>query len=580
MMQSQHIARLLNRVRLRMRLESAGRRAYWFFWGLTAAFLVLLIVSRSLGLITFPIGYGWWVLAAVPGLALLLGAAFHHRPTERTAARRIDLASGTKDLFLTTTLLDRAPGEFKPLVNRDAEAKSPRINPAAVVPFRWERPVLHATGVLCVLTLAVAFLPQWDPFGQVKASQNETTQRKKLEESKKQTLARVEEIKREQKAASEQSDVKKNVENLKASFNQMKRDAKKENARILAGEQKLLSTTYQKVNTEKLREFLSKNELSQALGEANNPTMQKWTRDMQQGSTESAAKELAEMQADLEKLQKETDPVKKAELRKKMRKRLQELSDFAKHSANSNSLNAALQRAMEQMEISQMKGMEMESLKEMANSLELSKMELEQLAQSVKDLKELEKALEAAQMAQHANQKEALDGEQCEGCQSMDDYAQLYAQMLKDGRGGPLGNEGIGEGGVAPENETAKTDFKTEQSKSQVTAGKILLSLKTKGLGETGDAKVEYREAINRLQDGVSEAILTEQIPPGYHDGIKGYFKGIIEAAPPPATDDADDSGDEPSAAPEPQSATTPAANEPTPAHAEDKPEAKKPESK
>ena len=53
--------------------------------------------------------------------------------------------------------------------------------------------------------------------------------------------------------------------------------------------------------------------------------------------------------------------------------------------------------------------------------------------------------------------------------------------MARTSDGEGLGGEGMGSGGKAPEDDSITTDFKTEQSKSAVTAGKVLLSVKTKG---------------------------------------------------------------------------------------------------
>jgi hypothetical protein len=139
-------------------------------------------------------------------------------------------------------------------------------------------------------------------------------------------------------------------------------------------------------------------------------------------------------------------------------------------------------------------------------------------------------------MAKKLNDQQKLDGEACENCSTLEDYAELYAQMMGDqpmeGDGEGLGDEGIGEGGKAPEDDSVQTGFKTEQSKSAVTAGKVLMSLKTKGLSDRGEAKKEYRNLVGKVKQGVSEAILQEQIPPGYHDGIKRYFDSIEKTAP------------------------------------------------
>jgi hypothetical protein len=60
-----------------------------------------------------------------------------------------------------------------------------------------------------------------------------------------------------------------------------------------------------------------------------------------------------------------------------------------------------------------------------------------------------------------------------------------------------------------------------------VTAGKVLLSVKTKGLSDKGDASKEYKKLIQKVKQGYSEAILQEQVPPGYHEGIKSYFDNL-----------------------------------------------------
>ena len=164
--------------------------------------------------------------------------------------------------------------------------------------------------------------------------------------------------------------------------------------------------------------------------------------------------------------------------------------------------------------------------------MELSKMELEEIAQSAKDLKALEEALKTIQMAKKANEQGQLDGEMAEGMTSMEDYAEMYAQMIGQGDGEGLGGEGFGEGGEAPEDDSVNTGFKSEQAKVAVQAGKVLLSLKTKGLDDTGEAQKDYRALVTNVKQGVSEAILQEKIPPGYHDGIKNYFDNLDAAAP------------------------------------------------
>jgi hypothetical protein len=190
---------------------------------------------------------------------------------------------------------------------------------------------------------------------------------------------------------------------------------------------------------------------------------------------------------------------------------------------------------MKQLETAKMEGLDKESVEAAERSLDLTKLELKEIAQSAKDLKALEEALKVVQMAKQLNDQEKLDGEQADGAQTIEEYAEFYAQLLAqlgmneagEEEGDDTGGEGMGGGGVAPEDDSVETDFKTEQSKSAVTAGKVLLSVKTKGLSDKGDAKKEYRSAIQKVKQGYSEAILQEQIPPGYHEGIKSYFDNL-----------------------------------------------------
>ena len=132
----------------------------------------------------------------------------------------------------------------------------------------------------------------------------------------------------------------------------------------------------------------------------------------------------------VEQLAKTADPVKKAELEKEIKKKMKELTEFANDKVNSKPLAAALQRAMKQLEMSKMEGLEQEALESAEKSLDLSKLELKEIAQSAKDLKALEEALKVCQMAKQINDAEKLDGEQSEGTKTIEEYAEFYAQMM------------------------------------------------------------------------------------------------------------------------------------------------------
>ena len=92
-----------------------------------------------------------------------------------------------------------------------------------------------------------------------------------------------------------------------------------------------------------------------------------------------------------------------------------------------------------------------------------------------------------------------------------------------------MGGPGIGRGGKAPEKPEEKTDFTPERSRSAYKAGKILLQWKTRQVSDPGTVRENYQRQVQAVKQGVSEAILQEQVPPGYHEAIKKYFDSLEE---------------------------------------------------
>src|SRR4029077_16737666 len=182
---------------------------------------------------------------------------------------------------------------------------------------------------------------------------------------------------------------KKAIENLKNSLNHMKPSERADNLKELVGQQKHLGDMWRKLSNEKLKELLSHNAQGQEFGAISKDKLEKWTKELQEGSTKSLQRELDEIKKDLEQLAKTDDPVKKAELEKQIKKRMKDLSDFANDRVNSKPLTAALQRAMKQLERAKMEGMDQEAIQAAQKSLDLTKLELKEIAQSAKDLKAL-----------------------------------------------------------------------------------------------------------------------------------------------------------------------------------------------
>jgi len=520
---------LLSRTLLRLRLLSAARRGLRALLVLAAAYAAFLVTMRLTGILRLtPEALA---LAGLALAALLIGAVWPRRPALRDAARAVDRHAQTDDLFLTMLMLENSPGEFQPLVAAQAESKAGRIRSAEVVPMRINGRLCAVCTLLLLCAGLVPFVPQLDPFGRVEASQLAEKEAKKLDEAKQATKERLAQIEQEHLSDTEAKEVAKALDQLKTTMKAAQPKAKAANAQALGIAQKNVADQWRKISADKLKDLLSESSIAQQFGSSGTGESKKWLEQLQAGSTEALKKEMKALQKDMEELAKTNDPFKKAELQKRLREKLDALSQFAKEQTGSKTLAAAIKRAQEQMRTAS-KGEDdpagKEAMQSAAESMKLAEKELEQVAQSVKDLKELEKGLTALQMAKKLNSDEQLDGKKVEGAQSMDEYMAMFEQMTK-GKNPNQANEGEGDGSTRDENDASKSKFKTEMSKSHITKGKVLLTLKTKGMGEHVDVKEQYRAAVRDVKSGISEAILQEEIPPGYHEGIKGYFETLDE---------------------------------------------------
>jgi hypothetical protein len=52
----------------------------------------------------------------------------------------------------------------------------------------------------------------------------------------------------------------------------------------------------------------------------------------------------------------------------------------------------------------------------------------------------------------------------------------------------------------------------------------MLMEWKTREVSEAGPARDEYLRAVQDVRQQASEAVVQEQIPPGYQASIKQYF--------------------------------------------------------
>ena len=159
---------LLRQVTARLWLAALGKRMYTAFLISCAVYAGLLVASRFGGLLT-----EWLTpqtLLAVPAVAALVALATLRRPTTLDAARAVDHQHGTKDLFLTVALIEKSAGEYQALVVRSAEERAAKLTAGSVAPFSYTRRLGRVGAVALAIAAAVAWLPQFDPFGKVEAA--------------------------------------------------------------------------------------------------------------------------------------------------------------------------------------------------------------------------------------------------------------------------------------------------------------------------------------------------------------------------------------------------------------------------
>lgn len=542
MSESSKAYKLLTGVIQRMRLAAVGRSFYIAFLILCTAFAITLLIARLTGLtpgFLAPTNATWFALAAMPILAVLFALVLHRKPTLPDAARLVDQSTGAKDLYLTLSLLESSAGEYQPLVLRSAEAKAVGISPERVIPFTWHKRFWHAIWLPCLIAAGVLFVPQLDPFGKVAKANLVNKRHERLTEAKQATELRLAEVQRKIEEHEESNATDEKIEELKLAFNKMQPSKKDENLKALMAEQKDIGKLWRQLSAERLKDLMSESTTGdQQFGSNEDEKLEKWQQELQQGNAGGIQKEMQDLKQALQKLAQTKDPVKRAELMQQLKERLGDLEKLAQDKLHNEELASALDRAMQQLELSEQNDLTQEALESAMQSLELSQAELKELEQAVKDMKELEQALKTIQQAKKVNEGEKLDGEKSGDCKTLADYESLYAKILAEsGEGGEeekegegMGQRGFGKGGEAPEDDSVETGFKTEQSKSAVVAGKMLLSMQQKGEAEKGEVVRDYKQLLQTVKQGAMEALNTEQIPPGYHEGIKGYFDALEKA--------------------------------------------------
>ena len=524
---------LIQQVQTRLTIRQILQRTFLLTLLLSGVYLALLLTGRLTGL--FPDWFTPLSVLLVPLCALVLAALLPGRPKLQQAAHAVDEQQRTHDLFLTFLSLNQSQAEYKSLVGLRAEELAGKVQVEKVAPFQWERTWSCSIAAMVVLLLGAYFVPTLDPWGKVAEAKQAEVQQRLIEETAKQTEKRKA-ILAEKELDTENSEaVQKALEALKTDFRKMESGDRKANLGRLNKHQKEIGEKFRKLNSGELKSLHDKMDGQQKLGAIRDQELfRKWKKELQQGSAESMKSEVEQLKEDLERLAKSTDSVERTELERQIQKKMNELSDFAANKVGSKALSAALERAKQQLEAAKDGELSKEAMQALQESLEVAQQEMEMLAQSARDMKSLEEALEMISMAKQMNAEGKLDGEMFPGEMTLEDYAELYAQMMGEGagegaggqeKGEGTGGQGFGEGGEVDEDDSIATDFIDEKSKAAIQKGKILLSMKTKGLSDSGDiSDADYKRIVGEIQQSLDDVIEQEQIPPGYLEGIKKYF--------------------------------------------------------
>jgi len=518
---------LLRRVARRQRAVLVASRFHFFLLVLAAAYALLLLCSRLLGVI--PNWFSPVNLLTVAAAALALAVAFYRRPSLADTAHLLDRRMETDDLFLTSALIDASPGTYKPLVLKMAEERAAAIESKRVVPFLWTAGTRNAILALAVLLAGILLLPQLDPFGKDEQRSRVIERQRQLQDSRKATALRVEMLQGKAQDAELSEEVQIATEELTQAFNAMQQSDKQGNLKRLNEHQAQLGELWRSASEKRLRDALSQAGQPQQFGERGEQKAAELRQQLGKGDASGMKQEIANLKELAQQLAQTSDAAGTRDLADELKQRIEQLSDALGREMSSGSLDAALQRALDQLAMAQMAGLSSEALEAVQESLELSELESEALAQSVRDIEALEEALQTLQLAKRLNEMQPLDGQAYSALKGVKDYAALFEELPEGGQAGgeDITKPGTGTAALTPEKPYTETAFKTEKSESALRAGKALLSMRTSSVAEPGEAVLDYQQYVEQVKQGVSEAILHEQIPPAYYEAVRGYFDSI-----------------------------------------------------
>jgi hypothetical protein len=539
---------LLAAVALRHRLARLARLAFAAFVACAAGYAALLLAARLTGLIPDLLTPATLAIPALLALACAVVVAGVGRRTPPAAiARLVDRRLGSDDLFLTAQSIAGSAGEYQQLVLARAAARAKDARAAAIVPFApWLRAAI-ATGIVAALAAGVLLLPRLDPFGREAERARLAKRQQQLALAQQAARARVAALAQERTDQPLSNAVAQQLAKLTATFDSLKRDQQAPNAQKLNAEQQALGKALAKARES--QPFAPPEDPAtdlQRLGAGDLAKAEALKQELAKGESRAAQQQLDQLKQLADRLAASGDPATRQQLRAELKQRLDALAGaLGRQGAGASQ---ALRQAMDQLAQSGSQGLNKQALDALKDSLDLAKAELSAVAQGTRDQAQLQEALQTLQMARQLNELGDLgaSGEDGagQGHKGLADYKRMYAELMRKhgageggtGKGGMGPKPGQGDGGKGRENDAATTLFDPQRSRSQLTAGQTLMQWKTNGPADKGVAQEDYQRSLREVQQGVSEALLHEQLPPGYQEAVKKYFDTLDPGTgPPPA---------------------------------------------
>ncbi|MCM8535622.1 MAG: hypothetical protein NE334_06780 [Lentisphaeraceae bacterium] len=419
--------KLLSNVHNRLKTNALLNRFTKSLIIFSSLFILALITNRVTGLyadIFSP------QLALVPvALAFLIALFLPNKTKNIDAAREVDSFAKTDDLFLTQTTLSSAAGDFKQLIGSKADQKAQDLDAARITQLKWQRPTQALCITLLVSILLSLFLPTFDPFGKEEKRAKIEEKKKILNEEKSITEKRLAVLKKQEAIPKDSEEIKAELTEI---FKDMKKLPPKEAVKKIRDKRRKIAKSWSDKNNDIQNEKKETQMKSQHFG-AMSEEMKKISKNLKQGDTASAQSKLKKLSDQLDELSELSDPVDKEKKAKEIKQQMADMKDALNDSMGADSVKAAIDRAMRQMDESG--ELSDSALKDAAKSMELSSRELERLQKLMDEMDELQDMMQTAQNAeQYAQQNQANQGDKQQQGESpeyasFEEYQEYFQQQ-------------------------------------------------------------------------------------------------------------------------------------------------------